>query len=112
MLRRASEADAAVVDRLVNEKLAGERAAIDERIKKEVDRRTQKLAKLEETLEAFKVLGVDLVHGYHSAEEIADAWRLGMAMKKNYTLTGLEHTANRLEEAAKMVREVGTALSH
>ena len=111
MLRRASDADAAVVDALVNAKLVVEQSKIEERVAREVERRAAKFTKIEKTIEEFKALGINLEAYHVSAAEIAEAYKLGSFMRKTYTLGGLDNTAARLEDAAKVLRDVHERLS-
>lgn len=111
MLRRASEADAAEVNALVEAKLIAERSRIEERVAAEVKKRTAKMDKIEATIAKLKEIGINANDYHFDPGQIADDIRLGHHMRKNYSLGGLNNTAKRLEEAAQVLHEVHSLLS-
>lgn len=111
MLRRASEADAQEVAALVARGIAAERAALTSEIERGVEQRSRQFTKFEDTIKAFKALGLDLTHPYSSPEDIAADYALGRKLRNTHAVTGLHHSAANLEKAAATLREVHEALS-
>lgn len=111
MLRRASDHDSKMIDALVNKQMQVER----ERIKIEIDRgvndRTRKLGLVQDKLDKLKELGIDLNYGWEGAEEFVEAYNLGKRLRANYGLTGLKYTADNLEKAVSVIREVDASLN-
>lgn len=110
MLRRASEADGAVVDKLVALKVAKAEEDIQKRIDKEVERRTQKFSSTEEKLAKLKESGLDLFGRWDSAEDIMRAYKLGKALRDNYSIGGLKHKADDLIKVAETLHAVHAQL--
>lgn len=112
MLRRATEADARMVETLVNRQIAAEREKIGTEIEKEVTRRTALLEGYKTKIEELKEAGIDLTHLYSdSAAEIIRAYKLGKSLRSTFRLAGLGHLAKSLEQAAQQVTEVDRMLS-
>lgn len=111
MLRRASEADAAMVNKLVEAQVSKERDAINDRVEKEVERRTQHFASVEDKFAKLKESGLNLLDRWETADEIIRAYKLGRSLTTNYKLSGLEGTAKMLEDSAATVRSVAEMLA-
>lgn len=110
MLRRASEADAGMIDAMVAAKVAKEKADIQKQIDKEVERRTQHFANSEEKLAKLKESGLDLFGRWETADEILRAYKLGKSLRDSYALSGLKHKADALIGVAETLKSVHATL--
>jgi hypothetical protein len=111
MLRRASDQDSVMIDRMVNQKMVVERASIEKEIERRVAQKTASADRIADKLAKLKAIGIDLEYAYEGAEEFAEAYNLGRRLRQTYSLTGLKHTADNLERAVKVIREVDLALN-
>lgn len=108
MLRRASEADEAEINAMVERRVASAREDIQKQIDREVSRRSERYEKLVEKMDVLKEHGVDLSdrYGTGSAESIARWIAIGKAFEQDYHVSGLEHTATGLRKAADTIDSV------
>lgn len=108
MLRRASEADQAVVGKLVEKEVERERAQIQERINRDVAYRTREWEKVQKRVAEIKEhCGIDLIHGYDSAEDIGRVFRLLMSsgvVTRGYG-SGLRSIADQLGRAKERLEK-------
>lgn len=107
MLRRASEADANMVQALVDRQLHAEREKINAQIEKGIARRTQTFEKLESKLEALKAEGLDLLNMWEGSEDVVACYKLGKSLRSSYRLTGgLAHHAKTMAEISETLMGV------
>jgi len=106
MLRRASEADAAVVNKLVSQGIAKAQEDIQKRVDSEVERRTRTFAATEEKLAKLKEAGLDLFGRWDTAEDILRAYKLGKSLRDNYAISGLKGKADSLLQVAQTLNAV------
>ena len=111
MLRRASEADAGMVERLVDRQIAAERERIAKEIETGIARRTRSFEKLEDKLAKLKEAGIDLMNQWESSEDMIASYKLGKALRSNYRLTGgLKHHAKTMAEISETLAQVHDTL--
>lgn len=105
MLRRSSDVDAAEVKALVEKQVAVERATMESRISKQVERATAKFAKIEEKVAELKKLGLDL-NGWEDAKSIVEAYETGRKFKE--ASSSLRHSTlpSHLEKLIEMFSKV------
>jgi hypothetical protein len=109
MLRRASDADAAVVDALVNKQLAAERERMEKEIQRRVDAQTRMFNSAGDKVKQLKELGVDL-NGWDSPETLARYYKIGKKVA-GASLSTMSHSAIHLETMAKTLRELASNFS-
>lgn len=110
MLRRASEADSRVVDKLVATQVAKERASIKDQVDREVARQAGVYAKVEERLAKLKEMGLHLDGHWSDVHEIMRAYKLGKSLRDSYELSGLNHKADALIGVAETLKTVHATL--
>lgn len=110
MLRRASEADAAVVEKLVSQGVAKRLANMQAEIDKEVERRSRVHGAVEERLAKLKEAGLYLEGHWTDVDEIVRSYKLGKSLRMGYAIGGLKHKADDLIKVAETLRDVHEAL--
>lgn len=110
MLRRASEADAGMVDRLVAKKLEGLRARDAEELERKIGIRTQKAEEgMKKIAEIEKELGFSL-SGWTTSADIAAAIKFAMKSGLVGKYGTLESFANSADAMAKEIRKFTSEL--
>lgn len=105
LLRRASDVDQAEVDALVAAKIKQKEAAIDERIKREVEWRAKAAEDVLKDVQAFEEASGLKITGWTGGRSLGEVVAVVQALGINNVYAGAHNVAENMERAAKSVRD-------